>query len=59
MRFVPLFIFCSLMYGWCTLTPAESQLPWDRQLPQVPEVKTQIVGSALAVGVREPTTLRV
>ena len=59
MHFVPLFIFCSLMYGWCTLTPAEAQLPWDRQLPQIPEVKAQMVGPALAVGTSGPTTLRI
>jgi len=58
MRFVPLFLFCSLMCGWCTLTPAEAQLPWDRQLPQVPEVKAQMVGPALAAGASGPTTLR-
>jgi thiol:disulfide interchange protein DsbD len=59
MRLVSLFIFCSLMYGWCTLTPAEAQLPWDRQLPQAPEVKAQMVGSALAAGASGPTTLRI
>jgi|GEM_PF-3153713 len=58
MRFVPLFIFC-LMCSWCTLTPAEAQLPWDRQLPQVPEVKAQMVGPALAAGASGPTTLRI
>ena len=50
MRFVPLFIFCSLMYGWGTLAPTEAQLPWDRQFPQVPEVKAQMVVPPLAVG---------
>ena len=34
-------------------------MPWDRQLPQVPEVKAQMVGSALAAGARGPTTLRI
>ena len=58
MRFVPLFLFCSLMCGWCVLTPAEAQLPWDRQLPQVPEVKAQMGGPALAAGASGPTTLR-
>ena len=58
MRFVPLFIFCSLMYGWGTLAPTEAQLPWDRQLPQVPEVKAQMVVPPLAVGASGPTTLR-
>ena len=58
MRFVPLFIFCSLMYGWGTLAPTEAQLPWDRQLPQVPEVKAQMVAPPLAVGASGPTTLR-
>ena len=58
MRFVPLFIFCSLMYGWGTLAPTEAQLPWDRQFPQVPEVKAQMVVPPLVVGASGPTTLR-
>jgi thiol:disulfide interchange protein DsbD len=58
MRFVPFFIFCSLMYGWCTLTPTEAQLPWDRQFQQVPAVKAQMVAPPLAVEAGTPTTLR-
>jgi thiol:disulfide interchange protein DsbD len=58
MRFVPLFLCCSLMYGWGTLAPAAAQLPWDQQLLLVPEVKAQMVAPPLAVEASGPTTLR-